>query len=104
MSPSTPERGEAGTVESLDRPALILRLKNLLIEGLRLDLRTDDIGDTTPIFGEDGLKLDSIDALELVVLVEDRFAVSIPDEETGRVALESVSMLADYILAEREKR
>jgi acyl carrier protein len=91
-------------VEKIERGALIRQLKMLLVEGLRLDLRPADIGDATAIFGEEGLKLDSIDALELVVLVEERFDVSIPDEETGRVAFESVSVLADYILAEREKR
>jgi acyl carrier protein len=90
--------------EGLERRELTQQLKGLIIEGLRLEMRPDDIGDTTPIFGEEGLKLDSIDALELVVLVEERFNVSIPDEETGRLAFESVSVLADYILSEREKR
>jgi len=87
-----------------ERQALIDHLKNLLIEGLRLELSPQDIGDTVAIFGEGGLGLDSIDALELVVLVEDRFGVSIPDEEAGRRAFASVSVLADYIQAEREKR
>jgi len=89
---------------TLERQALIDSLKTLLIEGLRLELKPQDIGDTTAIFGEGGLGLDSIDALELVVLVEDQFGVSIPDEEAGRRAFESVSVLADYIRAEREKR
>ena len=87
-----------------ERQTLIDHLKNLLIEGLRLELSPQDIGDTMAIFGEGGLGLDSIDALELVVLVEDRFGVSIPDEEAGRRAFASVSVLADYIQVEREKR
>ncbi len=87
-----------------ERRTLIDNLKTLLVEGLRLEMQPHDIGDTTAIFGEGGLGLDSIDALELVVLVEDQFGVSIPDEEAGRRAFESVSVLADYIRAEREKR
>jgi acyl carrier protein len=90
--------------DTLERQTLIATLKTLLVEGLRLEMQPHDIGDTTTIFGEGGLGLDSIDALELVVLVEDRFGVSIPDEEAGRRAFASVSVLADYIRAEREKR
>jgi acyl carrier protein len=90
--------------DTVERQALIDSLKTLLVEGLRLELEPQDIGETRAIFGEGGLGLDSIDALELVVLVEDRFGVSIPDEEAGRRAFESVSVLADYIQAAREKR
>jgi len=70
------------------------------VSGLRLDVRPADIADDTPIFGE-GLGLDSIDALELVVLVEERFRISIPDEEVGKRAFASVDALVDFILQER---
>ena len=74
------------------------QLKALLVEGLKLDsIRPEDIQDAEPIFVE-GLGLDSIDALELVVLVEERFRVSIPDEEIGKLAFASVNALADFIL------
>jgi acyl carrier protein len=84
----------------MDRDALRSDVKNLLATGLRLQIAPADIADDAPIFGET-LGLDSIDALELVVLVEDRFHVSIPDEEVGRRALGSVNALVDFILAER---
>jgi acyl carrier protein len=75
------------------------QLKGLLIEGLRLEsTKPEDIADAEPIFVE-GLGLDSIDALELAVLVEERFRVSIPDEEVGKVAFASIDALADFILA-----
>ena len=77
-------------------------MKDLLATGLRLDLAPSDIPDDSPIFG-DGLGLDSIDALELVVLVEERFHVSIPDEEVGRQAFASVSALVQFILSERTR-
>jgi len=77
-------------------------VKELLATGLRLDRAPSDIPDDSPIFG-DGLGLDSIDALELVVLVEERFHVSIPDEEVGRQAFASVSALVQFILSERTR-
>jgi acyl carrier protein len=74
-------------------------LKTLLVEGLRLEsVRPEDIHDSEPIFVE-GLGLDSIDALELVVLVEERFGLSIPDEEIGKLAFASIDALADFVLA-----
>jgi len=84
----------------MDRDRLRTEVKELLVSGLRLDVRPADIADDTPIFGE-GLGLDSIDALELVVLVEERFRVSIPDEEVGKRAFASVDALVDFILQER---
>jgi len=83
----------------MDRTALFAEVKQLLVTGLRLDRPAIDIPDDSPIFG-DGLGLDSIDALELVVLVEDRFRVSIPDEEVGRRAFASVRALVDFIVSE----
>jgi acyl carrier protein len=84
----------------MDRDALRREVKDLLATGLRLQVGAEEIPDDEPIFGE-ALGLDSIDALELVVLVEDRFHVSIPDEEVGRRAFGSVNALVDFILAER---
>ena len=84
----------------MDRAALRDEVKQLLSTGLRLDVSPAEIVDDAPIFGE-GLGLDSIDALELVVLVEERFHISIPDEEVGRQAFGSVNALVDYILDQR---
>jgi acyl carrier protein len=84
----------------VDRNALRTQVKELLATGLRLEVPAGEIPDEAPIFG-DGLGLDSIDALELVVLVEERFRVAIPDEEVGRRAFASVNALVDFIIAER---
>ena len=84
----------------MDRDALRREVKDLLTTGLRLQVAPADISDQEPIFGE-ALGLDSIDAPELVVLVEDRFRVSIPDEDVGRRAFASVDALVDFILAEQ---
>jgi acyl carrier protein len=82
----------------MERSEMKHSLKVLLVEGLRLEnKRPEDIEDGAPIFVE-GLGLDSIDALELVVLVEERFHVTIPDEEVGKSAFASIDALADFIL------
>lgn len=94
---SVQKKSERG--EDVNRDELKHRLKVLLIGGLKLeDKRPEDIQDAEPIFVE-GLGLDSIDALELVVLIEEHFHVSIPDEEVGRLAFASIDALADFILA-----
>ena len=62
----------------------------------------DEIGDDTPLFGE-GLGLDSIDVLELVLELERTFGVSISDEQTGMKVLRSVDTIAEFITSERAK-
>ena len=85
----------------MNRAELKTQLKALLVEGLRLeDVRAADIKDEEPIFVE-GLGLDSIDALELVVLVEEKFNVVIPDEDAGKLAFASIEALADYVLSQQ---
>ena len=86
----------------MTRPEIALRAKQLLISGLRLEVSPEEILDAEPIFGS-GLGLDSIDALEFVVLLEEQFGVSIPDEEVAKRVLASIDTLADFILDERRK-
>ncbi len=87
----------------MDRNALKEKLKELRISGLRLQDRAPaGIADDQPIFVE-GLGLDSIDALELVVLIEEHFGIAIPDEEIGKQAFASINALADFIVAEQAR-
>jgi acyl carrier protein len=73
------------------------RIKQIIIEQLNLDgLSQDDIGDDDPLFGE-GLGLDSVDALELVVALEKEFGVKIEGEDATREAFTSVSTLTDFV-------
>ncbi len=72
-------------------------LKKQIIEELNLqDIKPEDIDDDAPLFG-DGLGLDSIDALELVVLMENYHGVKILDETVGRRVLASINSMAEYI-------
>jgi len=74
------------------------RAKEILVDGLRLDIAPEDIVDGDPLFGE-GLGLDSIDVLEFVQLVEEEFGIPISDEEVVREAFSSISSLTDFLLA-----
>jgi len=83
-----------------DRSSLSTKIKELIITRLKLEgIRPEEIGEDAALFGE-GLGLDSIDALELVLAIEQTFGVRIEDEEVGRKALGSVSALCGF-LAER---
>lgn len=79
---------------------LVLRLKTLIIETLKLDdVKPEDIPDNEALFGSARFGLDSIDALELVLRLEKEFGVKIGSSEESRKALASVSELAAFIRA-----
>lgn len=76
---------------------MVLELKKKMIEVLNLeDMRPDDIDDDSPLFGE-GLGLDSIDALELIVMMERSYGIKIKDPAEGKEIFKSVNTMADYI-------
>jgi len=82
---------------------LILKLKEEIIEVLNLeDVKPADIDENAPLFGE-GLGLDSIDALELIVLMEKNYGIKLKDPSQGKEIFKSVKVLADYIEANRTK-
>jgi acyl carrier protein len=72
------------------------RVKRMIVDRLRLDLEPGDIQDDASLFGE-GLALDSVDVLELVVGVEKEFGVVIEDAEEGRQVFQSINAMVDYI-------
>ncbi len=76
-------------------------IKTMMVENLMLKVTTAEIADDQPLFGPEGLGLDSIDALELVVSLEKQFGVSVPNSETARQALATVNSIHDYVLANR---
>jgi acyl carrier protein len=73
----------------------------MLVKNLMLQVTSDQIGDDLPLFGPNGLGLDSIDALELVVSMEKTFSVGVPNSEVAGRALRTVNTIHDYILEKR---
>ena len=76
-------------------------IKQMMVESLMLRMTKEEIQDDAPLFGPEGLGLDSIDALELVVSLEKQFGVTIPNSSVARTALATVNSIHDYILSQR---
>ena len=83
--------------------ALILELKNRIIEALNLeDITPEEIDENAPLFGT-GLGLDSIDALELIVLLEKNYGIKLKDPAQGKEIFRSVRTMAEFVAANRTK-
>ncbi len=83
--------------------ALKQELKAKIIEQLNLeDVSVEEIGDNDMLFG-DGLGLDSIDALELIVMLDKDYGIKLTDPKEGKKVFESVEVMAKYITENRTK-
>lgn len=82
---------------------LKLQLKEQIIDALSLeDITPADIDDAAPLFGE-GLGLDSIDALELLMILDKQYGIKFADRASSKAALASINVMAEYIVANRTK-
>lgn len=82
---------------------LIEELKLKIIDALNLEgMQPGEIDDDAPLFG-DGLGLDSIDALELIVLLEKEYGIKLKSSAEGKEVFKSVNVMADYIASHRTK-
>ena len=73
------------------------RIKTLLIERLKFDdMKPEEIGDDEPLFAG-GLGLDSIDALEIVVMLESEFGIKVKNESSARDSFRSIATLAELV-------
>ena len=82
--------------------ALIDQLKGEIIEQLNLeDLKKEDIDADAPLFGE-GLGLDSIDALELIVLLEKNYGIKIANPADGNKIFQSIRTMAEFVQANKK--
>ena len=82
---------------------LINQLKAEIIDVLNLEgMQPDDIDAQAPLFG-DGLGLDSIDALELIVLLEKKYGIKLASPAAGKEIFKSVATIADYVSKNRKK-
>jgi acyl carrier protein len=83
----------------MEKTVLIDDLKTQIIHQLNLDIDPTSIKDDSPLFGDDGLGLDSIDALELVVLLDRSYGIKVGNPDDVKEYFASLNTLADYILA-----
>ena len=84
--------------------ALIAELKQKVVEALNLEeLSAEEINENTPLFGADGLGLDSIDALELIVLLDKEYGIRLSDPKQGKEIFYSIATMAEYIQQHRTK-
>ena len=87
----------------MDKNALISDLRKKIISTLNLGgIDEASLGADTPLFGDDGLGLDSVDALELVVMVENEYGISVSDKDSATTVFASLEALADYIIAHKK--
>ena len=82
----------------MNREQLLEELKQQIIEQLNLQVQPADIVASDPLFNE-GLGLDSIDALELIVLMQQKYRIKLANAEDGPKIFQSVDTMADFILA-----
>ena len=82
---------------------LIVELKTKIIEQLNLeDVKPQDIDPKAPLFGS-GLGLDSIDALELIVLLEKNYGLKLDNPDEGKTIFNSIQSMAEFITENRKK-
>jgi acyl carrier protein len=85
----------------MPEPDLRARIKEMMVKNLMLQITADQIADDAPLFGPNGIGLDSIDALELAVGLEKNFGVSVPNAEVAGEVLRNINSIHDYILEKR---
>ena len=80
------------------------QVKEQIIEALNLEgVTPEDIDSQAPLFGEEGLGLDSIDALELIMLLEKQYGIKLANPAEGKAIFKSVNVMAAYIAENRKK-
>lgn len=86
----------------MDRQDLIADIKKNLASSLNIQAADLDFADeNTPLFEEDGLGLDSVDALELIVMLENKYKISVDDKDEAKKIFATMGALADYISSKR---
>ncbi len=76
-------------------------IKELMVQNLMLQVTAAEIGDDTPLFGPEGLGLDSVDALQLVVTLEKSFGLKVANPQEARELLKSVTTIAAAVVAKQ---
>lgn len=87
---------------TMETSELKVQVKKQIVQFLNLSVAPEDIKDEEPLFGE-GLGLDSIDSIELIVLLSREYGIEIKDPKEGRKILTDINTMVDYIEKHRTK-
>lgn len=88
----------------MDMEQIMQELKEALIESLNLeDITPEEIDNEAPLFGDEGLGLDSIDALEIILILERNYGIRVANPAEGKSIFYSVRTLAEFVTANRKK-
>lgn len=83
---------------------IILQLKEQIINALNLeDMAPEDIDSQSPLFGDEGIGLDSIDALEIILLLEKNYGIRLANAAEGKSIFTSIENIAKYVSEHRKK-
>lgn len=83
---------------------LIQTLKEQIKDALNLeDLTMEEFADDAPLFGDEGVGLDSIDALELIVMLDKNYGIHLANASEGKAIFKNVKTIADYVAKNRKK-
>lgn len=84
--------------------SLIETLKQQIITVLNLEeMSPEELDENAPLFGDDGIGLDSIDALELIVLLEKEYGIKLANPAQGKEIFKNIATIADYVSKNRKK-
>ena len=85
----------------MNNAALREEVRGMVVEALMLPMAASEITDDRPLFGPDGLGLDSVDALQLVVALDKRYGVKITDQQVAQQILRSVATMSEAVAVHR---
>ena len=85
----------------MDKEKLSLEVKNLIIEAVNLQHLTPDTIENNASLYQEGLGLDSVDILEIIVAVENQYGIKVPNAESGKQAFQTIDTIVEFITAEK---
>lgn len=85
----------------MDKEKLSAEIKNLIIEAVNLQHMTPESIENNASLYQDGLGLDSVDILEIIVAIENQYGVKVPNAESGKKAFQSVETIVDFVASQK---
>ena len=87
----------------MDKEKLSTEVKDLIIEAVNLQHMTADSIQNEASLYQDGLGLDSVDILEIIVAIENKYGIKVPNADSGREAFKSINTIVDFIITQKSE-